>query len=458
MACTGRALVVGGGIAGLAAAVELAERFDVEVREADDRLGGKIRTSPFAGLPAVDEAADAYLRRVPHATAFAARVGVVDTVSPTGAAAMIWHDRMHPIPSAVLLGVPAGVLPFARSRLLSPRGKLRAAIEPLVPRRDPDDSLGRLIRHRFGDEVHDRLVDALIGSIYAADTDRSSLRAVPQLADLVASNRSLLLGGRATRSRAVGSGPVFAAPKEGTGALVAAAAEHVRRLGGTVRNGVRVTHLEPDARGWRADGDRFDAVVLATPARATAPLVRPFAAELAEALASIDHADVVMVRLAVPADGLPDSVTEQIVRGHSGYLVPKSRQRLVTAVSFASEKWAHWRPTDGTHVFRASLGRDGLPTDHLDDAAAVDAVLADLEVHLGVALQPDTVSVTRWTGAFPQYRPHHHRLVERIEGLLPPTLEVVGASYRGIGIPACIADGIRAGRRLSTVDAADSLA
>ncbi|MFZ9015900.1 MAG: protoporphyrinogen oxidase [Ilumatobacteraceae bacterium] len=450
MARTGRALVVGGGVAGLAAAVELAERFDVEVREADDRLGGKIRTSPFAGLPAVDEAADAYLLRVPHAAAFAERVGVVDTVSPTGASAMIWHDGMHPIPPDVLLGVPAAVLPFVRSRLLGPRGKFRAALEPLVPRRDPEDSLGRLIRHRFGDEVHDRLVDALIGSIYAADTDRSSLRAVPQLADLAAANRSLLLGGRAARRRVVASGPIFAAPRAGTGALVDAAAEHLRRLGATIRIGTRVDRLERDGDGWRVDDDPFDVVVLASPARSTAPLVAPFSADLAAALGSVEHADVVMVRIAVPPDGLPASVVEGTLRGHSGYLVPKSRQRTVTAVSFASEKWAHWRPADGGHLFRASLGRDGLPTDHLDDTAAVAAVLEDLEMHLGAAVQPRTTSVTRWSGAFPQYRPHHHRLVERIDALLPAGLDVAGASYRGIGIPACIADGLRAARRLTT--------
>lgn len=446
---TGRALVVGGGIAGLAAAVELAEWFDVELREAEDRLGGKIKTSPFGGAAAVDEAADAYLLRVPHAAAFAARVGVVDTVSPTGATAMIWHDQMHPIPSDVVLGMPAAVMPFVRSGLLGWRGTARAALEPLLPRRDPGDSIGRLIRYRFGDEVHDRLVDALVGSIYAADTDRSSLRAVPQLADLATTNRSLLLGGRAARRRAVTGGPIFAAPRSGVGALVDAAAEHLRRLGATIATGTRVEGLEPDDGHWVVDGDRFDVVVLASPAQATAPLVSSFSDDLAAALRSVEHADVIMVRLAVPATGVPEAVVEQTLRGHSGYLVPKSRQRSVTAVSFASEKWEHWRPADGSHLLRASLGRDGLPTDHLDDAAAVEAVLADLDVHLGATLQPTASSVTRWRGAFPQYRPHHHLLVDRIEALLPPGLAVAGASYRGIGVPACIADGIRAARRLT---------
>ena len=451
-----RALVVGAGIAGLAAAVELVDggRFDVEVREAGHRVGGKIRTSPFAGAAHVDEAADAYLVRVPHAVELASRVGVADLTAPTAARAMIWNGRMHVIPSEVMLGVPAAIRPFVTTSLLSWRGKLRAAIEPLLPRTDPDDSIGRLIRARFGDEVHDRLVDALVGSIYAADTDRASLRAVPQLAALARQHRSLLLGGRSARAAAGPPGtPIFGAPRHGMGALVDAAAGHVRRGGGAIELDRPAAVIESDGSGWRVDGERFDVVVLATPARATAPLLARVAPDAAAGLATIEHADVIMLRLAVPAGGVPDA----IVRGHSGYLVPKSRQRYVTAVSFGSQKWAHWRPANGGHLLRASMGRDGLPVDHLDDDAAIDAVLTDLHVHLGVTLQPDAVSVTRWPDAFPQYRPHHDRLVERIESALPAGIALAGASYRGIGIPACVADGRRAANHVSAWHAAESL-
>lgn len=449
-----RALVVGAGVAGLTAAVDLVDggRFDVEVRDADHRVGGKIRTSPFAGIAQVDEAADAYLVRVPYAADLAARVGVEDTTAPTGARAMIWHDGMHAIPSEVMLGVPAAILPFATTSLLSWRGKLRAALEPLLPRTDPQDSIGRLIRARFGDEVHDRLVDALVGSIYAADTDRSSLQAVPQLASLAQQHRSLLLAGRSARAQLSGgsgasaSAPIFGAPRAGMGALVAAAADHARRGGATIRVDRPVTAIEPDGSGWRVDDERFDVVVLAIPARAAAPLLERVAPDAAAGLATIEHADVIMVRLVVPPGNVPD----EILLDHSGYLVPKSRQRLVTAVSFASQKWAHWQPPSGGQLIRASIGRDGLPVDHLDDAAAVAAVVTDTEAHLGVALQPSDVSVTRWSAAFPQYRPHHHRLVARIDAAMPPGIALAGASYRGIGIPACVADGRRAALQVST--------
>jgi oxygen-dependent protoporphyrinogen oxidase len=437
-----RVLVVGAGITGLAAAVDLVDAgLEVEIWDADDRIGGKISSSPFAGLASVDEAADAYLVRVPHAAAFAEHVGVTDTTAPTDARAMVWFDGMHEIPGEILLGVPAAIRPFLTTSLLSRRGKLRAGLEPLLPRTDPDDSIGALVRARFGDEVHDRLVDALVGSIYATDTDRSSLAAVPQLAALADRHRSLLLGARATRSAAPATaGAIFGAPTGGMAALVEAAARHVERGSGTIRLAKPVTSIETDGRRHRVDGERFDAVVLASPARATAPLLEHVAPDAADVLANVEHADVIMVRLAVPDDGLPDHV----VRGHSGYLVPKSRQRLVTAASFASEKWAHWRPPEGGHLLRVSLGRDGLPVRHLDDAAAITAVVDEVGAHLGTDLQPTQSSVTRWLDAFPQYRPHHHDLVARAERALPPGIRLAGASYRGIGIPACVADGRRA--------------
>jgi oxygen-dependent protoporphyrinogen oxidase len=443
MAAHRHVLVVGAGITGLAAAVDLVDAgCDVEVWDAADRIGGKIKTSPFAGIPHVDEAADAYLVRVPHAAALAEHLGVDDITAPTGARAMVWHDGMHEIPSEILLGIPAALRPFVTTSLLSWKGKARAALEPLLPRTDADDSIGKLVRARFGNEVHDRLVDSLIGSIYATDTDRSSLRAVPQLAGLADKHRSLLLGGRSVRARAVAApaGPIFGTPRAGLGALVDAAVAHVERGGGAISRSRPATRIERDGDGLRVDDQRFDAVVLALPARAAAPLIETISSDTAAALESIEYADVIMVRLAVPDDDLP----AELVDGHSGYLVPKSRQRLVTAASFASEKWAHWQPPAGGHLLRVSLGRDGLPVRHLDDDAAVAAVLEDVQIHLGVELHPTEVSVARWLDAFPQYRPYHHDLVERAEGTLPAGLYLAGASYRGIGIPACIADGRRA--------------
>jgi oxygen-dependent protoporphyrinogen oxidase len=444
-------LVVGGGIAGLAAAADLVDipGTEVELWEAADRLGGKIATSTFAGLDHIDEAADAYLTRVPHAAAFAEKVGLTteDLTAPPGASAMVWHDRLHDIHGGILLSVPAAIRPFITTSLLSWKGKLRAAAEPFLPRTDPDDSLGHLVRARFGDEVHERLVDSLVGSIYATDTDRSSLASVPQLADLATKHRSLLLGGMGVRRRAPApspNSPIFGSPRNGMARLVDAAAKYVSDHGGTIRMSRPVVGIETDGNGWRVNGDAFDAVVLASPAALTAPLLATALPDVSAGLAAIETADVIMVRLTVANDSWPEHLL-----GRSGYLVPKPDQRFVTAASFASQKWAHWSPTDGSQILRVSLGRDGLPVAHLDDDAALAATVEDTGRHLGFDLQPGETSITRWIGAFPQYRPHHHVLVADLEAVIPPTIALAGASYHGIGIPACISGAQRAAARIS---------
>ena len=195
----GRVAVIGAGIAGLAAAWELASAtpLDVTVFESSERPGGRIGGTGFAGLDMIDSGADAFLARVPDATQLATEVGLADElVSPEPVRAAVWYDGLHPIPDGLLLGVPGHLAPLARTGLLSWRGKARAALEPFLPRTSiEDDSIGQFVRARFGDEVQERLVDALVGSIYATDTDRFSLREVPQLFDLASSERSLLLGG-----------------------------------------------------------------------------------------------------------------------------------------------------------------------------------------------------------------------------------------------------------------------
>jgi len=181
---------------------------------------------------------------------------------------------------------------------------------------------------------------------------------------------------------------------------------------------------------------------LTSPARATAPLLADVAPEAGRLLGRIEHADVIMVTMTVPAATWPENL-----RGMSGYLVPKPVQHLVTAASFGSQKWAHWRPADGSEIVRVSLGRDGLGVDHLDDDAAVDAAVGEVGRHLAFDLQPSDVRISRWRDGFPQYRPHHLDLVSAVEAALPDGLVVAGAGYRGIGIPACI----RQARRIAQV-------
>ena len=441
MSASGRVAVVGAGISGLATAMALADagNSDVTVFESADRVGGKIDASPFAGITGVDEGADAFLARVPEAVALARRVGLGDElVSPEPVGAAVWHDGLHPIPDGLVLGLPGKVLPLATTRLLSWRGKARAVLEPFLPRTSTaSDSIGEFVRARFGDEVHERLVDSLVGSIYAADTDRFSLAEVPQLAALADGNRSVLLAARRQRRSQAGtataaSSPIFASPRGGIGSFVRAVADAVVASGGAVRTGCSIATVDaaPDGR-WTLspaadagsssapDDLTFDAVVFATPAEATAAALATAAPEATTLLGQAETVDVIMVTLHVRADQWPDRL-----RGLSGYLVPKPDQRWVTAASFASQKWGHWRPPAGGEILRVSIGRDGMGVMHLDDDEVLRVVLDDLDHHLGVRFEPEEVRITRWPSAFAQYRPHHRRWVDTVRSSLAPGIFV----------------------------------
>lgn len=448
-----RALVIGAGIAGLSAAVDLAKAgAEVTIADPEDRVGGKLRSSRFAGIDDVDEGADAYLTRVAPAVDLARTVGIESVRHPATGRAAIWHDGLHDLPPGLVLGVPSALTPLVTTRLLSWRGKLRAGADLFLPRSTVDhDNLGRFVRSRLGDEVQERLIDSLIGSIYATDTDNSSLAAVPQLAGLAGSNRSLIRAAQ-RREKPVSNEPIFAAPAGGMEALASAALAWLQDRGAEWLPRHKVIQLDPSGPSqWVAQTadatleGTFDGIVIATPSAAAAAILDASGFDgLATDLASIGAADVTMVRLRIPRDQWPERLS-----GYSGYLVPKPDQRLVTAASFASQKWADWRPDNGDQIVRASLGRDGLAVDHLGDRAALETTVSELERHLGFELSPTEHSVTRWTQGFPQYRPRHHELVERIESGLPSGIELAGASYRGIGVPACIASGSRAAERLA---------
>ncbi len=454
-------VVIGGGITGLAAAHTLRAGDhppQVTLFEADDRLGGKIQSTPFAGLPSVDCGADMFLARTPAAVDLARELGLGDDlVTPAPLPAFVWSGgRLHQLPEGLLLGAPTALWPVARSGLLSWRGKARAAIEPLLPRYEAGDSLGMAVRQRFGHEVMERLVGPLVGGINAGDPDRLSLRAVaPQLAEAMAGHRSLLIGLRSQakaqrQARASGAAaPTFLAPCNGLGALVGRLAGAVTATGATLHLATAVAALEPRpgrrwsvATGAGAIGD-VDQVIVTAPATAAGDLVRPIDADVARALEAIAYASVAMVTLALRDDDIAHPLTG------SGYLVPRHEQVTVAACSWGSAKWPQWR-SPGQTVLRVSAGHDGdeRPVE-LDDADLTDAVLTDLGRHVGLRGQPTAVRITRWRRSLPQYAPGH---VDRVDDLLArlsrtaPGVHLAGAAYKGLGIPACIAQGQAAAR------------
>lgn len=458
-------VVVGGGVAGLTAALRLLEQDPppaVTLLEAGDRLGGKVLTGPFDGLD-VDAGPDSVLARVPWGVDLLHDLGLGDELAhPAAGSAYVWRrGRLRRIPDGLVLGVPADLSALARSGVLSPTGMLRAGLDLVLPptrlHGAAADSVGALVRARFGDEVLESLVDPLLGGINAGAADSLSVRAsAPQLV-AAARHRSLLLGLRSQRPAPPAEGeaprPVFATVVGGLGRAVDALAQRIRRAGGTIATGHPVERLTRTGAGWEvatsAPNRRrigADGVVLASPAPASAELLRPVAPEAAGRLAAVPYASVVLVTVAVDRDDVAHPLDA------SGLLVPRGEDLLVTACSFGSSKWAHWqRP--GRVLLRVSAGRiDDERALELADGPLVDRLCDDLRRLIGLSRRPDEVRITRWERSFPQYLPGHLERVAATEeelGRRAPGVVLAGASLRGVGIPACVRSGEQAAAALA---------
>ncbi|MFC8311472.1 protoporphyrinogen oxidase [Streptomyces olivaceus] len=441
------AVVVGAGIAGLAAAHRLLEHgVRVTVVEASDRVGGKLLPGEIAGVR-VDLGAESMLARRPEAVGLARAAGLADRLQPPSTAtASLWtRGALRPMPKGHVMGVPGTAA--ALSGVLSEEGLARIERDAELPRTEvgEDVAVGEYVAARLGREVVDRLVEPLLGGVYAGDAYRISLRsAVPQLFEAARTHTSLTEAVRALQGRTATSppsGPVFTGIEGGVGTLPLAVAESVRARGGEIVTGAPVTELRHTAGGWRVvAGDRVlhaAAVVVAVPARPAAELLRAEAPAAAAELSAVEYASMALITLAYrrsDAAALPEG---------SGFLVPPVDGHTIKASTFASRKWGWIADEDpDLVVLRTSVGRYG-DTEILgrDDAGLVAVSRHDLREATGLAAAPVATRVTRWQDGLPQYPVGHHarvaRVREHVAGL--PGLAVCGAAYDGVGIPASIA-------------------
>ncbi|WP_062214209.1 protoporphyrinogen oxidase [Streptomyces sp. NBRC 109706] len=440
-------IVVGGGISGLAAAHRLlAAGVRVTLLESDRRLGGKLHTGRIAGVP-VDLGAESLLARRPEAIELAKAVGLGDALRPPSVTtAGIWsRGTLRPMPQGQVMGVPATAAALAG--VLSDAGLARIARDTELPPLDlsEDIGIGRLVADRMGTEVVDRLVDPLLGGVYAGDAYRISLRAaVPKLYEAARKHDSLLAAVRSLRpapSAATANTPVFTGIEGGVGTLAAAVAENVAGRGAVVETGVTVTGLRRTARGWAAaldDGRSLvaDGVLLAVPAPAAARLLAAEAPAAAGELAAVEYASMALITMAFRRSELA-----RLPRG-SGFLVPAVDGRTIKAATFTSGKWEWAAAADpGLFVLRTSVGRyaDEGPLEW-DDTDLVRVALGDLEEAVGLRATPVDQVVTRWWQGLPQYTVGHDSRVARVRGYLAglPGLGLCGAAYDGVGVPACI--------------------
>ena len=445
---------MGGGIAGLSAALALRESGrDVLLLEAGPRLGGVIRTEAVDGF-VVDAGPDAMLAQKPEGLALCAALGLSDRLIPTSprtrAVFVLHRGRLHPLPEGMALAVPTRVLPFLRSGLFSWPGKLRMALDVVLPRRasDGDESIASLVQRRFGAEAVERIGEPLMAGIHAGDPGRLSVQATfPRLAEMERRHGSLIRGMWASRPRgpAAAPGSAFYSLAGGLGELVDGLA---RRLPpASVRLGARVRALarrEGALAVTLQDGAAISAqaVVVAVPAYAAAPLVSPLSPEAGVLLQTIPFVSSATVALGYRR--------EDVAHALDGYglLVPRGEGLRCSACTFASAKFAGRAP-EGRVLLRAFLGGARDPDVlRLDDAELAALARRELGPVLGLRGAPVLERVYRWPRSTPQMQVGHLERMARLDAVVDgvPGLFLAGAGLHGAGLPDCIADGGRAAR------------
>ena len=450
-----RLVVVGGGVTGLAAAhraVELARErgiaLELVLLEARERLGGTIATERAGGF-LVEAGPDSFLSEKPWALALCRRLGIEDRLARTDdryRKVFVWRaGRLHPLPDGFQLLAPTRLAPFLASRLFSWPGKLRVALDLVLPRGHADDeSLGAFVRRRLGREALERVAQPLVAGIYTADPDDLSLAAtLPRFLEFEKRERSIVLAlWRASRAapQAGTSGArwsLFVTFKEGMEELVTALAG--RLPGGAALVKHRVVGIERNGGVWRVAaeaGGTFaaDRVIVAAETHVAARLLRYTDPALATLLGEIPYASSATISLGYRRADVPHPLDG------FGFVVPRTERRALLACTFASVKYPGRAPAGHT-LLRAFVG--GALDEAIlgaDDATLVERARDELRQALGVTAEPVLTRVCRWPAAMPQYRVGHLARVETIERRVAalPGLGLAGGGYRGVGIADCV--------------------
>jgi protoporphyrinogen/coproporphyrinogen III oxidase len=479
-----RVAVIGGGIAGLAAAhrlVELDPRCNLTLFEAGPRLGGVVSTVHEDGFQ-VEQSADNFITTVPWGVNLCKRLGLGDQLIGTNPAYrrtfVVRRGRLHRLPDGFLMMAPTRLWPLAVTPILSPLGKLRAALEYFIPPRtdEADESMAHFVRRRLGREAFERLVEPLVSAVYAADLEKLSVLAtLSRFREMEHDFGSLIRAMRhQMKNRPKQSGEsgarysMFVTLRDGLSSLVKAIA--ARLPPGAVRLNTAITRIEHSGGQWRVEteGGRgkgeggetelslleplppstfplppsafhlppsaFDALILATPSPVSDALLRPLDAALAADLASIEHSGTAILSLGYRSDEIGHPLDGM------GVVVPAAERSPILAVSFSSRKYAHRSPEGKTllRVFVGGARRPDVVT--MSDAELTPLVLDELNRLLQIRGEPCYSNIARWPGTMPQYHVGHKELVARIESRVAalPHMALAGNAYHGVGLPDCI--------------------
>jgi oxygen-dependent protoporphyrinogen oxidase len=454
-------VIVGGGIAGLAAAhrlQEISRERELPLRftllEASGRVGGTLGTEHRDGF-LLELGPDSFISEKPWALALCRRIGLeselIGTRDEHRATFVVHNGKLELLPEGFMLLAPTKFGPLLRSRLFSWPGKLRMALDFVLPRgpQQDDESLGSFVSRRFGREVLERVAQPLIGGIYTADPDHLSLAAtMPRFLQMEREHRSVIAAmWKASRSRPQeaksASGArwsLFVSLRNGMQTFVDILTARLSL--GQIRQHCAVSQIERTDGQWQVtcnDGSKLsaDGVILATPTFRTVPIVQTLNPQLAEQLSTIRYSSAATVNLAFRREQIPHPLNG------FGFVVPHRENRKIIACSFSSVKYAGRAP-EGYALLRAFVG-GSLQEElfNLDDTAMEQVVRHELTTFLGIYTAPLFVHIARYPHSMPQYRVGHLRLVETIDKQVAqhPGLTLAGNAYRGVGIADCVRSG-----------------
>ncbi len=485
-----RTAIIGGGIAGLAAAYELEKAraggaaVEYTLFEARERLGGSLASEIVNGA-VLERGPDSFITEKPAAAELCRELGLGAELTPSNDADrktyVVVKNRLVPLPDGLMFLVPTKLIPTALTRLFSTKTKIRMALELLHPPRPSgqDESVAALVERHFGAEAVDRLADPLLSGIYGGDATQLSARTVlPRLVEMEAKygslTRGMLAAHREMRAK-------MAARKQGSagGGGQAAARPAARGIFTTLRGGMQqlvdalearlepawvrrstpVNRLERVDGGWQVTSgssdtgsrvEHYDSIIMASPAWAVGALLSGVDTVLSEALTGIPYSSSITINLMydeMQLGSLPDGF---------GFLVPASEQRSMLACTFVHRKFLGRTP-QGKAVLRAFLG--GMNNESLltePDEVLVQTVRRELTEILGAGTigrdaQPEHAQVSRWRRAMAQYAVGHQDRMKLIHARVAalPGLRLAGNAYDGIGIPDCIRLGRQAARELA---------
>ncbi|QQE77434.1 protoporphyrinogen oxidase [Alicyclobacillus sp. SO9] len=464
-------VVIGGGITGLSTAFRLKQRaeqndfaLECTVLEGSHRLGGKIlthRTDDFI----LETGPDSLLARKPAGIQLIRDLGIESEVVHSNQTAMqtfvLHKNKLVSMPKGTNMGIPASAAPLTRNRLVSPVGRIRALKDLVMPATPPtgDTSVGQFLKQRLGNEWVEMMCEPLLAGIHAGDLDELSLKATyPNFLQLGSENRSLIIAS-SKQMRA------YKPPKKSSGRSAFVTLKYglqtvVERLYDSLSGFANLQTDSPVERIEQVQDEKYlihfvdhgtpstltaDAVVCTVPADAASKLIRPVSQEAANQLAGVEYTSTATVLLAYDTASLP-----QGVKG-SGFLVPRSEGKAITACTFMSSKWPNTAPK-GRTMIRCYVGRRG-QQEYLqqDDASLIQTVQTEISEILGWNAEPLLARVTRWNKAMPQYLVGHMDRVAKAEQALARDaggVILAGSAYHGVGIPDCIAQAQRSAEQI----------